>query len=350
VLATRIRNAVSRHRFSEQAASAKERAETILEATPNAVFVSIDDRIVYANAAAFDLLAPCRKQTFLTVRYPPYSIRLIRKTPSSKQFKKDETNLEYERFQLDTPNGEVPVDGSARPITWDDSQAVVYVLQDISDRIGYEEQLERTHELLEHTERIADVGSWEVDTDSMDVFWSGSLFEILGIDDDKEPSLDEALTVYHQDDRLIVKNAVENALNVGEPFDVEVRFERPDGEVRWLRVQGTPTVRNDEVVALRGAAQDITDHKEIEVELRQERDLLEGIVETSPIGITVVDADGALTFVNERAEKIYGRPREGIGEFTHDDPRWDLVDENGEPLDSGDDAVRSSGRSQRTGT
>jgi len=151
---------------------------------------------------------------------------------------KDETNLEYERFQLDTPNGEVPVDGSARPITWDDSQAVVYVLQDISDRIGYEEQLERTHELLEHTERIADVGSWEVDTDSMDVFWSGSLFEILGIDDDKEPSLDEALTVYHQDDRLIVKNAVENALNVGEPFDVEVRFERPDGEVRWLRVQG----------------------------------------------------------------------------------------------------------------
>jgi len=100
----------------------------------------------------------------------------------------------------------------------------------------------------------------------------GSLFEILGIDDDKEPSLDEALTVYHQDDRLIVKkNAVENALNVGEPFDVEVRFERPDGEVRWLRVQGTPTVRNDEVVALRGAAQDITDHKEIEVELRQEQ-------------------------------------------------------------------------------
>jgi len=87
---------------------------------------------------------------------------------------KDETNLEYERFQLDTPNGEVPVDGSARPITWDDSQAVVYVLQDISDRIGYEEQLERTHELLEHTERIADVGSWEVDTDSMDVFWSGA--------------------------------------------------------------------------------------------------------------------------------------------------------------------------------
>jgi len=99
--------------------------------------------------------------------------------------------------------------------------------------------------------------------------------------------------------------------------------------------------------------QDITDHKEIEVELRQERDLFEGIVETSPIGITVVDADGALTFVNERAEKnFYGRPREGIGEFTPMTiPRWDLVDENGEPLDSGGDApFDRSGRSQRTGT
>jgi len=89
VLATRIRNAVSRHRFSEQAASAKERAETILEATPNAVFVGIDDRIVYANAAAFDLLAPLSEaDVFDSSIPPPYSIRLIRKTPSSKQFKR----------------------------------------------------------------------------------------------------------------------------------------------------------------------------------------------------------------------------------------------------------------------
>jgi PAS domain S-box-containing protein len=220
----------------------------------------------------------------------------------------------------------------------EESRTVRGFIQDITDRKEREQELEQTHELLQHTERIADVGSWEIDTDTMDVFWSENLFEILGIDADDEPSLDEALDVYHEDDRRVVESAVENALETGESFDIEVRFRRPDGEIRWLRVQGTPTVEDGEVVTLRGAVEDITDHKEIEAELRQERDLFEGIVETSPIGITVVDADGTLSLINDRAEEIYGRSSEEIEEFTHDDPRWGLIDEDGTPLEAGSTA------------
>ena len=208
-------------------------------------------------------------------------------------------------------------------------------IQDITDRKEREQELERTEELLEHTERIADVGGWEIDTGTMDVFWSENLFEILGVDTDEEPSLDEALAVYHEDDRQIVERAVEDALDSGEPFDVEVRIQRPGGEIRWLRLQGTPTVEGGEVATLRGAVQDITEYKENKKELQQERDLVEGIVETSPIGITVIDADGTLAFVNERAEAIYGRSSGEINDFTHDDSRWGLVDEDGEPLETG---------------
>lgn len=64
-----------------------------------------------------------------------------------------------------------------------------------------------------------------------------------------------------------------------------------------------------------------------------ERDLINGIVKTSPIGIAVVDANGKVTFANERAEEIYGRSREELEHFSHDDPRWGLVNEVGEPLE-----------------
>ncbi|RQH00841.1 PAS domain S-box protein [Natrarchaeobius oligotrophus] len=67
-----------------------------------------------------------------------------------------------------------------------------------------------------------------------------------------------------------------------------------------------------------------------------ERDLVEEVVETSPIGIAVVDATGTVTFANEHAEEIYGRSREELNEYTHDDSRWDLVNEDGEPLASGE--------------
>jgi len=217
----------------------------------------------------------------------------------------------------------------------EEPQTVRGFIQDITDRKENEQEFERTQELLEHTEQIADVGSWEINTDTMDVYWSENLFDILGVDSQDQPSLDEALDVYHEDDRTVVETAVENALETGESFDVEARFKRSNAEVRWLRVQGTPTVEDGEVVTLRGAVQDITDHKEVETELRRERDLFEGIVETSPIGITVVDSDGRLTLINDRAEEIYGRSSEELDDFTHDDSRLGLANEDGERLEAG---------------
>jgi|GEM_PF-860353 len=216
-----------------------------------------------------------------------------------------------------------------------DSKRLIGIARDITERKRREQELERTQELLKHKGRIADVGSWEIDTETMDVFWSENLFRILGVNSDDEPPLEEALDVYHEEDRPVVESAVENALETGEPFDVEARFRRPDGDLRWLRIQGTPTIEDGEVVTLRGAVQDITEYKKLEADLRRERDLVEGIVETSPIGISVVDADGTLTFANERAEAIYGRSSETVEDFTHDDPRWELVNEGGERFDAG---------------
>ncbi|MFU8868825.1 PAS domain S-box protein [Natronococcus sp.] len=59
-------------------------------------------------------------------------------------------------------------------------------------------------------------------------------------------------------------------------------------------------------------------------------------LERSPVGITVVDADGELRFANERAEEILGRSRAEIVDSSHDDPRWGIVDTNGEPIPPAD--------------
>ncbi|WP_226481185.1 PAS domain-containing protein [Natrinema amylolyticum] len=57
-----------------------------------------------------------------------------------------------------------------------------------------------------------------------------------------------------------------------------------------------------------------------------------GIVETSPTGITVVDADGGIAFANERAAEIFGRTRTEITALSADDPCWDARGETGEPI------------------
>ncbi|AHF99883.1 histidine kinase [Halostagnicola larsenii XH-48] len=74
------------------------------------------------------------------------------------------------------------------------------------------------------------------------------------------------------------------------------------------------------------------DNRETERRLETEKRVRERVVETSPVGIIVVGADGTLRFANERAEEIYGRTRDELETYTHDDSRWDLVDSHGETL------------------
>ena len=134
--------------------------------------------------------------------------------------------------------------------------------------------LERTADLFTKTERIADVGGWEIDTETREVFWSDHLFDIFGIEADEEPPLDGALDIYHEADREMVAETVDTALDDGEPFDIETRFRRPDGEVRWLRIQGVPVVEDGRVETLRGAVQDITERYSREQALRKMHDII----------------------------------------------------------------------------
>ncbi|MFC7193994.1 ATP-binding protein [Halosimplex aquaticum] len=187
--------------------------------------------------------------------------------------------------------------------------------RDITDRKRREAELDRTRELLEKAERIANVGGWEIDTDTRSVFWTDHLFEILDVPYDEEPSLDEALGVYHEDDRPIVEHAVEEALDAGEPFDVEVRFTTSDGDVRWVHVKGDPEVEDGETVVLRGAIQDVTGRKERERELRRIRDRMEFALNATDAVVWDWNVDEDRASFYPSAESLYGTTVEDWDDF-----------------------------------
>ena len=78
------------------------------------------------------------------------------------------------------------------------------------------------------------------------------------------------------------------------------------------------------------------ERQEADRRLTAERTLTERIVSTTPVGITVFDADGNLRFANDRAAAILGRSPAELDELSYDDERWDRVDEEGTPLRSGE--------------
>lgn len=136
---------------------------------------------------------------------------------------------------------------------------------------------------------------------------------------------------FHPEDLKDIKSSHHISLQ-GEPVgSVTYRFRTKSGAYIWLETATRPIVEDGVVKALVTVSRDITERIQMQEALRQERDLLTRIMETSPAGITVVDRNGQITFTNKRAEEIHGVPRDQVAERTYDAPEWRHTDYDGNP-------------------
>ena len=120
---------------------------------------------------------------------------------------------------------------------------------------------------------------------------------------------------------------------------------RSDGSTFWAHV--TLTAIYDDADELRGYAKvtrDMTDRREREEAVRRERDLLEKVLETSPIGMGVFRPDGSVDRMNERMTEFLGLSDDGADSYTLGDQ--ELLDDSGDTLAA---AERPAGRVVETG-
>jgi PAS domain S-box-containing protein len=306
-----LRDILNRVRMEEELRERERRFRQMAENVQEVVWMSDPEKeeMLYVNPAYEEIWGRSAEslyenpQSFLDAIHPDDRARV------EDALDAQATGSYEEEYRITRPDDEIRwVHDRAVPIEDDAGEVyrIVGITSDITDRKEREREYNRVLDLLEHTEHIADVGGWEIDPETDDVFWSDHLFEMLGWDGDEEPPLDGALDVYLEADRSRVEDAVEEALGTGEPFDVEARFQRRDGEIRWFRIRGEPTMDGDEAVALRGAVQDITEQKHREQDLRRERQFVQSIFDALPDPLYAFDTEGYPIRWNERMEEVTG--------------------------------------------
>lgn len=110
----------------------------------------------------------------------------------------------------------------------------------------------------------------------------------------------------HPDDRESVMGAA-RAKQVLGSYDEEYRVIQPDGTLRWVRDRAFPIKdETGRVYRVTGIAQDITDRKLAEDQLRNAKEFSETLIQTANVIILGLDTDGNIDIFNETAKKITG--------------------------------------------
>ena len=128
-----------------------------------------------------------------------------------------------------------------------------------------EEALLRGEQTLAEAQRIAQLGSWEIDLVRGTMVWSEELSRLYGYPRGTTVDIQDLFARVHPDDGITLCSVIREAVRNSSSFDVEYRVVLPEGTTRWLRSQGRLEI-DDNCFAVRmlGTAQDITEQKRAE--------------------------------------------------------------------------------------
>ncbi len=201
----------------------------------------------------------------------------------------------------------IPVEVSARSIDYAGRSAILSVVRDVTERKRNQEALAAIRNLLSETERIGKIGGWSFDVETLVQTWTDETFRILEIDlNEGEPKVPEGLSFIAPDFRPIAEQAMQRAIQFGEPYDQEWEIITMKGNRRWIHTVGTIHQENGKTRRVTGTFQDITERKRAEEELIQSEERFSKAFNSSPIGISIQRlADGFQIDVNETILQMF---------------------------------------------
>ncbi|RZK61286.1 MAG: PAS domain S-box protein, partial [Hymenobacter sp.] len=210
---------------------------------------------------------------------------------------------------------------------------------DIHDRKKAEQAQRRSEERLRVAIDAADLGTWDWNLATNELRWNARHYAQLGLEPGPEPlTLDDFARRLHPADRAMVLHRLQAAVQDNQLFEAEYRIVTPQEELRWMSSHGqaVDTTPDGRVQRMSGVMLDVTERKHTEqhlqalasslerqvqqrtLALRDSRDLLQSVYDTTLVGMAVLHAmrnedtgaieDFTFVSVNKELARMSGRP------------------------------------------
>jgi len=210
--------------------------------------------------------------------------------PGHWRMMKDVGSLVFDTNHRTKDGRVVPVEINATYFEYGGRDYNLALVRDISERTAAEAVLRDTSRLLSEAQRLAHVGSWDLDLTTDTLKWSDEIYRIFGLQPGQfSASYDAFLNAVHPEDRERVNAAYLASLKERVPYAIDHRLLMADGTVKYVHEQCETHYDGDRPVRSIGTVQDVTARTLAEAARHERESFIHDILDSVGEGIVVVD-------------------------------------------------------------
>jgi PAS domain S-box-containing protein len=295
-------------------ALSEERTRLLLDSVGEGIFgVDLDGKVMFINAAATRLLgyAPDEligahihaKAHHTRADGSPYPAE---RCPMARAYTHGETNTIVDEMLWRKDGTGFPVEYTATPVVRDgEITGAVIAFRDITERLESEKTIRHHQKQMEAILDGLNVVAFMKDLQGRYLLVNQFYTEAVGVS--KQDAVGKTdFDILPRETAESIAAVDEQVISSGKVQRFEEVVPHPDGSVRTYLSSKVPLFDGDgHVYGLCGAASDITDRKRMEDALASESERLQGILDASPVGVTII-TKGTIRFANPRFTDMFG--------------------------------------------
>lgn len=225
----------------------------------------------------------------------------------------------YAAYPLSTPTGEnlgtlCVIDSKPMSLTEIQKKTLHSLANHVMDlfklRMNHLELMKLSGQYLD-VQKMAKTGGWELSAETGEITWSAEVYSIYGLSLGAKPSLKDCVKFYAPYEQERISNLYWNSLQNGSSFDEVFEFRDNYLNEKWVRIIGEPVLAPDgKILKLKGTFQDITEHKETEIELRGLLESNRFILDSVGVGMWKSDLLTGEQIWDEKMYELHGVTRD----------------------------------------
>jgi PAS domain S-box-containing protein len=209
------------------------------------------------------------------------------------------------------------VEISTSDIVFENKKCHLAIANDVTDKLSALNQVKESEARLITSQRIAHIGSWEVDlsgdpANRSPIKWTDETYRIFGFEPNEiepnefELTSDFFKSLVHPEDHPLIKSTLENAIANKSEYNIEFRIIRRDGTERILTelAEIIYDEKTGKQLKITGTVQDITERKQAAKLLEKSEANLRSIFENTETVYVLLDLNLNVVSFNNPASKF----------------------------------------------